>query len=412
MRTKSCQPIDRSRSCSDRLAGSGACRIRPVPAVRILLDYRPALRAADRRRRVRARAGPRAGRHRRPPANRSRCSRRPGRTASIGDGRARAPHHRPARAGPRPELRLASARLAARRAAGRRGLRRRAVAPSAADPGARRRAGRDHRTISIFSTIPNARAPRSGATTPRWPRRTPGGPTRSSPSRSTTADDVERRLGVPGDRVSRSATRARPRGRAATTEPRRRAACCSSARSSRERISACCSTPTSGSSRDDASGAAARARRPRSPAPRPTLVGARAGGRRSPAGSSCPATSTRRPARALFTARAGRSCMPSHTEGFGMPVLEAHDRRRAGDRRQPRRAARSRRRRRVPLRAGRRRGVGGSCCDDLLTDSARRDRMRDAGWEQAARVQLGATPRAAVREAWDAGRRTRRARRG
>ena len=102
---------------------------------------------------------------------------------------------------------------------------------------------------------------------------------------------------------------------------RRTATSCSSARSSRARTSACCSTPTSGWSARGGRGAAAADRRRRAtPAPAPGWSGS--GGRRSPAWCATSATWPTTSAKRSMPARA-RWCCRRSTKGFGLPALEA-----------------------------------------------------------------------------------------
>ena len=98
----------------------------------------------------------------------------------------------------------------------------------------------------------------------------------------------------------------------------------------------------------------------------------------------------RRPIGAALYRRALVFVMPSHTEGFGMPVARSDDDRRAGHRRQPRRAARGRRRRRTAGRSGRRRRARARALRAVARRSASRaTAMRDAGWRAGARSSRG-----------------------
>jgi glycosyltransferase involved in cell wall biosynthesis len=113
--------------------------------------------------------------------------------------------------------------------------------------------------------------------------------------------------------------------------------------------------------------------------------------------------------RALFE-RALVFVLPSHTEGFGIPAVEAMT---VG----------------VPVIAANRGALGGTvgeaglllATDDsgelhaaletVLADPGRRDRMREAGWAQAAQFTWARTA-AGVRDAWHAALEHRRGRRG
>ena len=270
-----------------------------------------------------------------------------------------------------------------------------AVGASAADSVAARRAGRHHRTISTFSTTRSARAPRSGATTPRWPRRTPGGPIRSS-----SISRAHGRATSNGGSASRASqhlhllVRARPPGRRASAEPAarrlhpvsRHARAAKESRRAPRRLRAA-------ASRDRPDGAAARARRPRTPDAASAIV-ARA--RRRAARRPRRAARLHRPTTSASAVSSARSCscMPSHTEGSACPSLEAHDGRRAGRRRQPRRAARSRRRRRPARRPGRRRGARrGARRGPRATQPRARPDARRRLAPGAREFTLGATPR-------------------
>ena len=99
--------------------------------------------------------------------------------------------------------------------------RRRALAASAADAGPARRAG-GHDSRSRLPGRPGAhRAPKSGATTRRSPARTPGARTPSSPSRTSRRGEVRARLGVPATASSICPPGA-PAGRRATRRAARR----------------------------------------------------------------------------------------------------------------------------------------------------------------------------------------------
>ena len=147
-----------------------------------------------------------------------------------------------------------------------------------------------------------------------------GRPIRSSSSRNTPRT-TSRRGSASRVSASPSARRARRPGRGATRASRQAGASCFSARSSRARTSACCSTPTSACSRampaapplvlaGRVTPEAESTRRPRPPARRWPVVSMSRLRR-------CPNTGEPLFQRALVFV------MPSHTEGFGMPALEA-----------------------------------------------------------------------------------------
>ena len=300
------------------------------------------------------------------------------------------------------QLRLAPARLAAGRTARRPAVRRRAVGASAADSRDARGAGR-HDLRSRLSRSPRADA-------------------RGDPARLSRARRARTRARA--DQVVVDLAAHRRRGRATA----RRAA-----RAHHDRVPPGAPDWPPRASRSRASGCIlflgtleprknlgvlldayerlverrcptrrrAGARRPSRRPTRPTLVArARRAAARRPRRLSS-ATSTTASRLDLYRARARCFVLPSHTEGFGMPVARSHDGRRAG-RSSPNRGALPEvgRRRRPAVRAGRRRRRWPQALGDVLDDAGAAAADARRGLARSAAVHVGATPPRDVREAW------------
>ena len=291
--------------------------------MRVLIDYRPALRersgVGEYVLPTRARAARRVpGRTAAPPVDLTLFSSSwKDRVAARRRAR-RARARRSAHAGPPAELRVAPAGWPPAEALTRRRVRRRPLAASAAAAVAIGRAGR-HDSRPVLSE-PSRTTARRGP-----PRLSGAGPRARAPRRPDhRAVAVHRRRGrarawtSPPDRISVCPHGARP-GPPRTTVPAT-ATCCSSARSSRGRTSAASSTPTSACSgqRDAARRTGpvaprrARARPGRAGPPKPPGRGSSGSrSRRCRASSGTSATSTRLAAASCTRARACSSSRPS-----------------------------------------------------------------------------------------------------